>query len=129
MSDDQPLPASLAPVSVRDTRLIARAIRQRWPIREEIRQALVDRQVAIATSETCNPSESTAAFRSIVAAEAQNIGAEKQPKRKTKTPPAITTTNLIVVGDLAESKRRAIAYMNELFAQRDARRDAIADDA
>ena len=122
MSDEQQLPTSLAAVGIRDTRLITRAIRQKWPIPSDKRAALIDRQVEIATSKEVSPGEATSAFRAVLAANQQNLAAEQRPKRR---PPTITATNVIVVGDLEESRRRAIAFMNEHFAKR----DAIADDA
>ena len=126
MPDDQKLPASLREVGVRDTRLIERAIRQQWPIRQEIRAALIDRQISIATSETVSPGEATSAFRAVLAANQQNLALANRPKRR---PPTITATNVIVVGDLEESRRRAIAFMNEHNAQRDAIRGDSPDDA
>ena len=118
MSDDQQLPASLSPVGIRDTRLIELAIRNKWPIREEIREALIERQVAIATSKTVSPRESTSAFRSLVAANQQNIALANRPKRKLKP---LTRETVIVIGDLEESRRRAIQFMHEQIAERDQR--------
>ena len=118
MPDDSTLPASLAAVGIRDTRLITRAIRQRWPIPADKRAALIGRQVEIATSKTVSPRESTAAFKSVLAAEAQNISTENRPLRKLKPQP-INRDTIIVVGDLAESKRRAIAYAKQIGLIRD----------
>ena len=118
MQDDQPLPASLSAVGIRDTRLIARAIRQKWPIPDDKRKPLIDRQIEIATSKEVSPGEATSAFKSLLAANAQNIAADIRPKRR---PPPITRETVIVVGDLAESKRRAIAYMHQQIAERDER--------
>ena len=111
MSDDRQLPSSLAATGSRDTRLIERAIRQKWPIPDDKRKALIDRQVAVATSEEVSPRESTSAFRSILAANAQNLAADNRPKRR---PPAITIENVIIPGNLAESKRRLWRYGQQL---------------
>ena len=118
MSSEQQLPASLVDGGVRDTRLITRAIRQRWPIPADKRAALIGRQVEIATSKTVSPRESTAAFKSVLAAEAQNIAIENRPLRKLKPQP-INRDNIIVIGDLEESKRRAIAYAKQIGLIRD----------
>ena len=118
MPDDSTLPASLVDGGVRDTRLITRAIRQRWPIPADKRAALIGRQVEIATSKTVSPRESTAAFKSVLAAEAQNIAIENRPLRKLKPQP-INRDNIIVIGDLEESKRRAIAYAKQIGLIRD----------
>jgi len=71
------LPASIRPQSTRDTRLIEKAIRQRWPIPEECRAAIIQRQIDLATSDKVEPRESTSAAKAILAAEAQNIEQEK----------------------------------------------------
>ena len=124
MQDDLNLPASLRQVGIRDTRLVTRAIRQQWPIREEIREALVARQVEIATSKEVSPGEATSAFRAVLAANQQNLALANRPKRRT---PPLTIQNIIVPGDLEESRRRAIAFMN--FAQRDANQSNLPADA
>ena len=111
MPDDQKLPASLRPVGIRDTRLITRAIRQQWPIREEIRAALVARQVEIATSKEVSPGECTSAFKSLLHANQQNLALANRPKRR---PPPITRETVIVPGDLQESKRRLWEYGKQL---------------
>ncbi|MCC7424810.1 MAG: hypothetical protein IT428_31450 [Planctomycetaceae bacterium] len=56
----------------RDTRLIEKAIKQRWPIPAEKRAQLIERQLAIATAKNSSNREATAAFRAIMTAEAQN---------------------------------------------------------
>lgn len=111
MSNDSNLPASLAAVGIRDTRLITRAIRNKWPIADDKRKPLLDRQVAIALSETVSPGEATSAFRSILAANAQNLAIENRPKRR---PPTITRETVIVAGDLQESKRRLWAFGQQI---------------
>jgi hypothetical protein len=65
-------PSSIHPVGQRDTRLIERAIRQRWPVPEGCRQALIERQIKIATNPKSAPREATIAFKAILSAEAQN---------------------------------------------------------
>ena len=112
MSSEQQLPASLVDGGVRDTRLITRAIRQRWPIPADKRAALIDRQIEIATSKDVSPGESTSAFKAVLAANQQNIEAENRPKRR----PPITIAQVIVPGNLAESKRRALALLDEFVA-------------
>ena len=58
--------------SQQEDRMLQRAIKQRWPIPEKYKQAVIDRQVRIAISEESNAREATAAARVLVAAEAQN---------------------------------------------------------
>ena len=111
MSDDQNLPTSLAAVGSRDTRLIQRAIKQGWPIPQEFREALVARQIAIATSEECSPRESTSAFRSLLHANAQNIAVENRPLRKLKP---LTPETVVVPGNLEQSKRNLWRYGQQL---------------
>ena len=129
MSDAAPagqsvaLPASIRETGVRDTRLVARAIKKCWPIPPEKRAALVNRQIEIATDEDVKPRESTAAFRSIISAEQQNIAAEQKPKRRPRPQPTTTVIieQVIVPGDVEESRRRALEYARVLFAARDTR--------
>jgi len=56
-----------------DTALIERAIREQWPIADEYRKPLVDRQVRIALDPTIGERESTSAFRSLLFANQQNL--------------------------------------------------------
>ena len=57
---------------IRDTRMMARAIEQRWPIKPEIREAIVRRLLRVIADPQSTPREVTAASRAILAAEAQN---------------------------------------------------------
>ena len=49
-----------------------KALKQRWPIPEKYKQAVIDRQVKIAISPESSNREATSAARVLVAAEAQN---------------------------------------------------------
>lgn len=71
--------------NLRDTRLIERAMRQRWPIPEKFREALIARQVKIATGmiENASPREQTSAFNALLAADAMNRE-EEMPQRETR---------------------------------------------
>ena len=57
---------------IRDTRMMAKALEQRWPIKPEYRQAIVNRLVQIVANPKSSPREVTAASRSLLSAEAQN---------------------------------------------------------
>ena len=72
MADD--LPASIRPEGIRDTRLLRRAMKQRWPISEQYKTAVVNRQVKIAAGLVpgTTPKEETDAFKSLLFAEKQN---------------------------------------------------------
>lgn len=63
---------------VRTTRMLERAARQRWPIPEKYKQAIIARQVKIATDANSKPREASAAARTIIAADRLNIEEEKQ---------------------------------------------------
>lgn len=65
-------------VNLQNTRLIERAVRERWPIPEEAREAAIARQAAIATSECSTPRESAVALKTLLHAEGQNMEAEKR---------------------------------------------------
>lgn len=66
------LPDSILSRGTRDTRLLAKAIKKRWPIPDEYRESLIKRQVKIAIDPGSSPREATSAFKAIVAAERQN---------------------------------------------------------
>jgi hypothetical protein len=59
-------------MSIRDTRLAARALEQRWPVPDDVRAGLVRQMMAIVADRSCSPRERTSAFKAILAAEAQN---------------------------------------------------------
>ncbi len=134
MSSDQPLPPSLAETGIRDTRLISRAIKKRWPIPDGKREALIDRQIAIAESDSVSPRESTSAFKAVLAADQQNIAAETKLRRPKPKPTIVveravfidgklyrqTAAGLIPPADLAEAKLLAADYITSRFAARDA---------
>jgi len=59
-------------MSVRDTRMIARAVVERWPIKKEYRDAIVKRLMQIVADPTTSPREATSAAKALMAAERQN---------------------------------------------------------
>jgi ethanolamine utilization protein EutP (predicted NTPase) len=59
-------------MGIRDTRMIARAIEQRYPISPEFRSILVKRLINIVASKDAKNREAIAAARALLAAEAQN---------------------------------------------------------
>lgn len=59
-------------MSVRDTRMIARAVMQRWPIKPEYRAALVNKLMKVIADPNSSAREVTAAARALLSAESQN---------------------------------------------------------
>jgi hypothetical protein len=59
-------------VSLSDTRLIARALVQRWPIKPEYREAIVKQLLKVVVDPGSSPREKTAAAKALLSAEAQN---------------------------------------------------------
>ena len=57
---------------IRDTRLLARALMQRWPIKDEYREAIIKRLVKIVADPSSSPREVTAAAKGLLSAEKQN---------------------------------------------------------
>lgn len=55
-----------------DAKLVQRAIRQRWPIPEEVRKAVVDRMAGFVADPLIDPDRAIAAARMIGVAEGQN---------------------------------------------------------
>jgi|GEM_PF-1538491 len=68
------LPASITQDGLRDTRLLRRAMKQRWPISDQYKTAIVNRQVKIAAGliPGTTAREETDAFKSLLCAEQQN---------------------------------------------------------
>lgn len=63
---------------IRDIRMIQKAMEQRWPIKQEYKEALVKRLMRIIADPKSSPREVTAASRALMAAEQQNIGDEQE---------------------------------------------------
>jgi hypothetical protein len=61
----------------KDTRLTAKAVKERWPIPAELRPALVIRLARIVADKTASPREVTTASRAILEADRINLDAEK----------------------------------------------------
>ena len=61
----------------RNARLERRAIMQRWNVRPEALQPMIERQVAIATDPEQRPRESTQAFLAVLKARAQDLEIER----------------------------------------------------
>ena len=59
-------------MGIRDTRMMARALEQRWPISENARKAIVGRLLRIVADPTSSAREATAASKALLAAEGQN---------------------------------------------------------
>lgn len=62
---------------VRTTRMLERAIRQRWPITDEQRQAIIDRQIVIASRKTGKAREQSIAAKTVAAFDRMNMDEEK----------------------------------------------------
>jgi hypothetical protein len=68
------LGGNLAPGrGIRDTRLVERAIRERWPIRRSIRGPLIERLAEIVQDTESSPREVTSAAKAILSASKINL--------------------------------------------------------
>ena len=115
-------PESIRPRGSRDTRLIERALAERWPIPIQHRAPLIERQVAIATDPTSSPREATSAFVSIMSASRINLEIEKTITGVDE--PAAVTVNVgmqmkVIQHDDWYGSRAAAAASDEL-AENDA---------
>lgn len=63
---------------VRTTRMLKRALKQRWPIPEEYKEAIMKRQAKIAIDSKSSPREAAAAARTIISADRLNQEEEKE---------------------------------------------------
>lgn len=59
-------------MSVQDTRLMARALTQRWPIKADYRAIIVKQLMKVIADPGTSPREKTAAAKALMAAEQQN---------------------------------------------------------
>ena len=68
---------------IRTTRMLERAVKNRWPIPDKYKEAIINRQVKIAISQKSTARESASAARTILAADKLNIEQEKleQPQQ------------------------------------------------
>lgn len=62
---------------IRDTRMMARALEQRWPITDTARKAIVSRLLRIVADPNSSPREVTAASKALMEAEKQNQADEQ----------------------------------------------------
>lgn len=102
--------SALRPNGIRDTRLLERAIRWGWPIPQKYRKPIVERQVRIALDPLSSPREATSAFRSLVAAEQQNVDRVLRSVGSDKD--AGSTTNQQINIYLPANGREAIEQTN-----------------
>ncbi len=105
------------PVGRADTKLIEMAINKRWPIPEEMRGPLIDRQIHIATDPHISPRQATSAFNSVLAAERQNQADEHLAIQREMGQPQIT-----VYGDEAITLEERSAACRDAIAGELARR-------
>ena len=62
---------------IRDTRLMERALRERWPIPQELRERIVLNLIAIVANKNLSPRERTSAAKALLHADALNVEQEK----------------------------------------------------
>jgi hypothetical protein len=84
-------------VRLEETRMLERALRERWPIPEHYREAIVTRQIRIAIDPGSSSREATSAARCLVSMEGQNL--DDQHKAIDKRMP-----DLHAVGGLVEHR-------------------------
>jgi hypothetical protein len=58
---------------IRDTRLVERALRERWPVSKALRRPLIERLAAIAQDPKASPREATSAAKAILSASRLNL--------------------------------------------------------
>ncbi len=80
------------------TMLAARAIRERWPMDEATRLAVLDRLRAVVNDPGVSPRESIAACKALIAADAVNIQAERlDVAREALSKPMPVSNNVTIV--------------------------------
>lgn len=133
----EPLPDVLAP-GIRQTRLLERAVRERWPIDELLRDAIIKRQVSIAIDPKSSPREATSAARCLVQMDALNLQklddelrAEIEKIIKEREHEANGHGGAAVTAPVPASGRDLDSYANAIdaYQQSVANRNAAADSA
>lgn len=69
---------------IRQTRRLAKAITERWPISDNLRRAVIQRLTKVFLDPKASHREITSASRALIAADAVNIELEKQPEQQTQ---------------------------------------------
>ena len=64
-------------MGIRDTRMLARALEQRWPMSPEYRQSVIRVLMQIALDSNNSPRERTSAAKALISADRNNIEQEK----------------------------------------------------
>ncbi len=64
-------------MGIRDTRMMERALRERWPIKPEFREKIMNALIAILADKNASPREKTSAARALMHADSINLEAEK----------------------------------------------------
>lgn len=75
-SELKQLPETILEKGTRDTRLLERAVKNRWPIPEKFREAIIRRQIRVALDPKSTGREARAATRTIIAADKINLEEE-----------------------------------------------------
>lgn len=103
------------PGQTSDTRMIEQAVKRRWPIPEKFKEAIVRRQVRIATSKNSSNREASAAARCVLEMERQNQADEH--KRLDKEVPD-QHAHSINITDVNELRRQLLDDSEYLDYQR-----------
>jgi hypothetical protein len=64
-------------MGIRDTRMMARALIERWPITDHQREMMMRVLMSIAADQTNSPRERTSAIKALISADRNNIEQEK----------------------------------------------------
>ncbi len=79
------------------TMLAARAIKERWPMDEATRLAVLDRLRAVVNDPAVSPRESISACKALIAADAVNLTAERlEVAREALAKPNPVNTNIVI---------------------------------
>jgi hypothetical protein len=113
-----------------DTRLIGRAIRDEWPIPEDKRAALIERQIEIGLDPLSSKREATMAFRSVVFADKLNF---ERDKRDNPTPQLVQhhhtgSVNLVAIRQEVLSEPGFLEYLRSRSAEADGDSGGVCQD-
>lgn len=105
---------------ISDTRLLERAIKQRWPIPDEFKEAIIKRQTAIAIDPNVSVRNATSAARAVISAEGQNQRDQLSLDEEAPPEPSqvdVTVNILQQIQETAEAVQSNDAYVDQLYQE------------
>jgi hypothetical protein len=114
-------------MAIRDTRMMERALRERWPIKPEFREKIMNSLIAVIADRNASPREKTAAARALMYADSLNLEAEKIAQADWHHEEKLDAERMDRISSVA--KHLGLTRVVEAIAARRPGSDSIRDDA